>query len=131
MTQATNIIWPIVQNDLSYVAEYWNHTGFGEIGPPRSIFKAKEARPMGRSKRFVLFYSCSPASRSCGRQQVCQPSRLILSILRLASASDSLLLTVLLDGILYTGQFWRWSIWKGCQYFAGLASHVQSRGRMR
>ncbi|KAJ5212773.1 uncharacterized protein N7498_004419 [Penicillium cinerascens] len=27
-TQATNIVWPIVRNDLSYVAQYWNNTGF-------------------------------------------------------------------------------------------------------
>ncbi|EME79485.1 glycoside hydrolase family 15 carbohydrate-binding module family 20 protein [Pseudocercospora fijiensis CIRAD86] len=24
----TNIIWPVVQNDLSYVSQYWNQTGF-------------------------------------------------------------------------------------------------------
>ncbi|RAK79574.1 putative glucan 1,4-alpha-glucosidase [Aspergillus fijiensis CBS 313.89] len=27
-TYATNIIWPIVRNDLSYVAQYWNQTGY-------------------------------------------------------------------------------------------------------
>jgi len=27
--QVTDIIWPIVRNDLSYVAQYWNNTGFG------------------------------------------------------------------------------------------------------
>ncbi|KAJ5131642.1 hypothetical protein N7448_005800 [Penicillium atrosanguineum] len=27
-TQATNIVWPIVRNDLSYVAQYWNNTGY-------------------------------------------------------------------------------------------------------
>ena len=27
-SQVTNIIWPIVSNDLSYVAQYWNQTGF-------------------------------------------------------------------------------------------------------
>ncbi|KAJ5937058.1 glucan 1-4-alpha-glucosidase [Penicillium verhagenii] len=27
-TTATNIVWPIVRNDLSYVAEYWNQTGY-------------------------------------------------------------------------------------------------------
>ncbi|KAG8626199.1 hypothetical protein KVT40_006600 [Elsinoe batatas] len=26
--QVSNIIWPIVQNDLSYVTQYWNQTGF-------------------------------------------------------------------------------------------------------
>ncbi|KAF2242271.1 carbohydrate-binding module family 20 protein [Trematosphaeria pertusa] len=25
---ATNIVWPIVRNDLQYVAQYWNQTGF-------------------------------------------------------------------------------------------------------
>ncbi|KAJ5951513.1 Six-hairpin glycosidase [Penicillium vulpinum] len=25
---ATNIVWPVVRNDLSYVAQYWNQTGF-------------------------------------------------------------------------------------------------------
>lgn len=29
-SQATNIVWPIVRNDLSYVAQYWNNTGFGK-----------------------------------------------------------------------------------------------------
>lgn len=24
----TSLVWPIVRNDLSYVAQYWNHTGF-------------------------------------------------------------------------------------------------------
>lgn len=27
-SQVTSIIWPIVQNDLSYVTQYWNQTGF-------------------------------------------------------------------------------------------------------
>lgn len=27
---ANSIVWPIVQNDLAYVAQYWNKTGFGE-----------------------------------------------------------------------------------------------------
>jgi glucoamylase len=27
---ATDILWPIVRNDLSYVAEYWNQTGYGK-----------------------------------------------------------------------------------------------------
>ncbi|KAJ5799088.1 CAZyme family GH15 and CBM20 [Penicillium psychrosexuale] len=27
-TYATNIVWPVVRNDLSYVAQYWNQTGF-------------------------------------------------------------------------------------------------------
>ncbi|TIA56047.1 extracellular glucoamylase protein [Aureobasidium pullulans] len=27
-TTVNNIIWPIVQNDLSYVTQYWNQTGF-------------------------------------------------------------------------------------------------------
>ncbi|KAJ5563796.1 hypothetical protein N7513_000038 [Penicillium frequentans] len=27
-TTATNIVWPIIRNDLSYVAEYWNQTGY-------------------------------------------------------------------------------------------------------
>lgn len=27
-TQATQIVWPVVRNDLSYVAQYWNNTGF-------------------------------------------------------------------------------------------------------
>ena len=27
---AKDIIWPIVQNDLAYVAQYWNQTTFGE-----------------------------------------------------------------------------------------------------
>ncbi|RAL14878.1 putative glucan 1,4-alpha-glucosidase [Aspergillus homomorphus CBS 101889] len=27
-TEATNIVWPIVRNDLSYVAQYWNQTGY-------------------------------------------------------------------------------------------------------
>ncbi|KAJ5588005.1 uncharacterized protein N7459_003770 [Penicillium hispanicum] len=27
-TQATEIVWPIVRNDLSYVAQYWNNTGY-------------------------------------------------------------------------------------------------------
>lgn len=26
---ADSIIWPIVQNDLAYVAQYWNSTTFG------------------------------------------------------------------------------------------------------
>ncbi|CAI6331665.1 unnamed protein product [Periconia digitata] len=25
---ATNIVWPVVKNDLAYVAQYWNQTGF-------------------------------------------------------------------------------------------------------
>ncbi|KAI1745469.1 family 15 glycosyl hydrolase [Xylaria scruposa] len=25
---ATNLIWPIIRNDLAYVAQYWNQTGF-------------------------------------------------------------------------------------------------------
>ncbi|KAH2454292.1 hypothetical protein KXW63_004420 [Aspergillus fumigatus] len=25
---ASNLIWPVVANDLTYVAQYWNHTGF-------------------------------------------------------------------------------------------------------
>ncbi|PSS07158.1 carbohydrate-binding module family 20 protein [Amorphotheca resinae ATCC 22711] len=25
---ASSLVWPIIQNDLSYVAEYWNNTGF-------------------------------------------------------------------------------------------------------
>jgi glucoamylase len=25
---ATNIVWPIIDNDLSYVTQYWNQTGF-------------------------------------------------------------------------------------------------------
>ncbi|GFF25184.1 glucoamylase [Aspergillus udagawae] len=25
---ASNLIWPVVANDLAYVAQYWNHTGF-------------------------------------------------------------------------------------------------------
>ncbi|KAJ5827845.1 Six-hairpin glycosidase [Penicillium robsamsonii] len=25
---ATNIVWPVVRNDLSYVSQYWNQTGF-------------------------------------------------------------------------------------------------------
>ncbi|KAF2713412.1 carbohydrate-binding module family 20 protein [Pleomassaria siparia CBS 279.74] len=25
---ATNIVWPVVQNDLQYVGQYWNQTGF-------------------------------------------------------------------------------------------------------
>lgn len=28
-TQATNIVWPIVRNDLSYVAANWNSSGYG------------------------------------------------------------------------------------------------------
>ncbi|KAJ5086249.1 Six-hairpin glycosidase [Penicillium alfredii] len=31
--QAKEIIWPIVRNDLSYVAQYWNSTGYGEDPP--------------------------------------------------------------------------------------------------
>ncbi|KAJ6028941.1 uncharacterized protein N7446_011718 [Penicillium canescens] len=27
-TYATNIVWPVVRNDLSYVAQYWNQTGY-------------------------------------------------------------------------------------------------------
>ncbi|KAK4866313.1 hypothetical protein LT330_008654 [Penicillium expansum] len=27
-TYAANIVWPVVRNDLSYVAQYWNQTGF-------------------------------------------------------------------------------------------------------
>ena len=27
---ATNIVWPIVRNDLSYVAQNWNQTGYGK-----------------------------------------------------------------------------------------------------
>ncbi|CAI7627973.1 unnamed protein product [Penicillium discolor] len=27
-TYATDIVWPVVRNDLSYVAQYWNQTGF-------------------------------------------------------------------------------------------------------
>jgi glucoamylase len=27
-TEAKNIIWPIISNDLSYVGQYWNQTGF-------------------------------------------------------------------------------------------------------
>ncbi|KAL3471218.1 Six-hairpin glycosidase-like protein [Aspergillus californicus] len=25
---ATDLVWPVVRNDLSYVAQYWNHSGF-------------------------------------------------------------------------------------------------------
>ncbi|UNI20086.1 Glucan 1,4-alpha-glucosidase [Purpureocillium takamizusanense] len=25
---AATVVWPVVQNDLNYVAQYWNHTGF-------------------------------------------------------------------------------------------------------
>lgn len=25
---ATNVVWPIIRNDLAYVAQYWNQTGF-------------------------------------------------------------------------------------------------------
>ncbi|KAF7157637.1 hypothetical protein CNMCM5623_002011 [Aspergillus felis] len=27
-SMASNLIWPVVANDLAYVAQYWNHTGF-------------------------------------------------------------------------------------------------------
>ncbi|KAJ5689840.1 hypothetical protein N7462_004232 [Penicillium macrosclerotiorum] len=27
-TEATNIVWPIVRNDLSYVTQYWNSSGY-------------------------------------------------------------------------------------------------------
>lgn len=27
-SEATNIVWPIVRNDLNYVAQYWNQTGY-------------------------------------------------------------------------------------------------------
>jgi glucoamylase len=27
-TTATNVVWPVIRNDLAYVAQYWNHTGF-------------------------------------------------------------------------------------------------------
>lgn len=28
-SSATDIVWPIVRNDLSYVAQNWNLTGYG------------------------------------------------------------------------------------------------------
>ncbi|KAI9737453.1 MAG: hypothetical protein M1834_009608 [Cirrosporium novae-zelandiae] len=27
-TTATNVLWPVIQNDLSYVEQYWNSTGY-------------------------------------------------------------------------------------------------------
>lgn len=27
---AVNNVWPIVRNDLSYVAQYWSQSGFGK-----------------------------------------------------------------------------------------------------
>jgi hypothetical protein len=32
-TYASSIVWPIVRNDLSYVAQYWNQTGYGQCIP--------------------------------------------------------------------------------------------------
>jgi hypothetical protein len=30
---AVNNVWPIVRNDLAYVAQYWSQTGFGTSTP--------------------------------------------------------------------------------------------------
>lgn len=34
---AKTVIWPIVSNDLSYVGQYWNETGYGRVVPVISI----------------------------------------------------------------------------------------------
>lgn len=28
---AANTVWPVVHNDISYLTEYWNQSGFGEF----------------------------------------------------------------------------------------------------
>nr|CAI67598.1 glucoamylase [Trichoderma lixii] len=70
----SNIIWPIVRNDLNYVAQYWNQTGFDlweEVNGSSFFTVANQhralvgrhtcchPRPVGKH----LFLSC--ASRSC------------------------------------------------------------------
>lgn len=32
---AADLVWPVVQNDLAYVAQYWNQSAFGIL--PESV----------------------------------------------------------------------------------------------
>ena len=63
---AKDIIWPIVQNDLAYVAQYWNQTTFGESSwainypPNSSAVLTRRNRPLGRDTRVIFFHYSSP-----------------------------------------------------------------------
>ncbi|PKY00161.1 Glucoamylase [Aspergillus campestris IBT 28561] len=39
---ASSLVWPVVRNDLSYVAQYWNQTGYGNRFPNRISYLWEE-----------------------------------------------------------------------------------------
>ena len=83
-------------------------------------------RSLGGSERLLFLYHRSATSRSGRRQHVRSSSRLVLFLLRLASTPNSVLPAVLLDRIVYIGQFWRRSFRKRRQYPSGKHSHLRS-----
>ncbi|KAJ5622771.1 hypothetical protein N7490_011376 [Penicillium lividum] len=63
-TTATNIVWPIVRNDLSYVAEYWNQTGYDlweEVSGSSFFTIAVQHRALVEGSKFAALVgsSCS------------------------------------------------------------------------
>ncbi|KAJ5150854.1 uncharacterized protein N7482_010106 [Penicillium canariense] len=63
-TQATNIVWPIVRNDLSYVTQYWNSSGYDlweEVSGESFFTTAVQHRALVEGSKFAsqVGSSCS------------------------------------------------------------------------
>ncbi|KAF2680684.1 carbohydrate-binding module family 20 protein [Lentithecium fluviatile CBS 122367] len=62
---ATNIVWPIVKNDLTYVAQYWNQTGFDlweEVKGSSFFTTAAQHRALVEGSAFAASVGSSCAS---------------------------------------------------------------------
>jgi glucoamylase len=64
---ASSLVWPIIQNDLSYVTEYWNQTGYDlweEVDGSSFFTVAAQHRALGMSNApFHLTHSLQRSSR--------------------------------------------------------------------
>lgn len=115
---ATGLVWPVIRNDLSYVAQYWNQSGFGEqvISLTREIRSSDVDRFMGGALRALVLHFIRILSRSGRRKCVFSKYRVFLPRMRIASAPDFVLVAIVLDREIYPQQSRRRSKWKGFEY---------------
>jgi glucoamylase len=70
---ATNIVWPIVRNDLNYVAQYWNQTGFDlweEVRGSSFFTTAAQHRALAEGSAFAATVGSSCANCDSQAPQV-------------------------------------------------------------